>query len=90
MNTTTLAATIALSSLLAGTIAGCASSVTREDAALQRAYQHRIVITGSRIKQQVEDGDPDVGYQLNSLTGAQAQEAVREMREEALRRTRRR
>ena len=49
---------------------------------------HRVC--GSRIKQQVEDGDPDVGYQLNSLTGAQAQEAVREMREEALRRTRRR
>lgn len=81
MNTATISA-IVLASLLAAASAGCASTATPEEAALNRAYEGRVAVTGSRIRHRVDGRrDPEVAYKLESLSGPEAQELVREMRD---------
>jgi hypothetical protein len=61
-----------------GVLVGCAAPLSKDEQALHKAYSRQVMVTGSRVKQTVDDSGPAVGYSLDQLSGAQAQGAIRE------------
>jgi type IV pilus biogenesis protein CpaD/CtpE len=68
---------------VAGVLAGCAAPPSKDEQAMRQAYSRQVMVTGSRVKQTIDDSGPAVGYSLDQLSGAQAQGAIREQIERA-------
>lgn len=65
--------------VLAATAAGCSTQRTADDVAMQRAYEHKVAVTGSRIRRKVdpETGAPSVGFQTFTIDGDAARAMLR-------------
>ncbi len=65
--------------VLATAAAGCSTQRTADDIAMQRAYQHKVAVTGSRIPRKFDPatGEPSAGFQTFTIDGEAARAMIR-------------
>jgi hypothetical protein len=74
-------ARVTLSAVLAIAASACATNTSTEDHAMQRAYEIKAPVTGSRIQRRIDPntGTPVVGYPIQTINGTGARAMLRDM-----------
>jgi hypothetical protein len=79
MSTSRSLANLACFAVLAAATAACSTQRTADDIAMQRAYEHKVAVTGSRIRRKVdpETGMPNAAYPTVTIQGDSAGAVLR-------------
>jgi hypothetical protein len=77
----TFMARVPLAVLILGMATACATQRSDEELALQRAYDYRVCVTGSRLCRRVDPvrHTPEVGYRVTTFRNDDARDIVRAM-----------
>jgi hypothetical protein len=72
-------ANFACFAVLAATATACSTQRTVDDVAMQRAYDHKVAVTGSRIPRKVDPrtGEPSAGFKTTTIDGDAARAMLR-------------
>jgi hypothetical protein len=65
--------------ILAAAATACSTQRTADEAAMQRAYEMKVNVTGSRVRRKVdpETGEASTGYQVITINGDAARTMIR-------------